>query len=150
MSTVALSSPTADPAEVVPPTSPIPGVVPAGADFAVAPSVVVAPKGKADGESDDDDADAEVDDAPFRDDDEPDGFNDGLAEKDDIDEFDDIDEEDFDDDFDDDFEEELKDDYEIEIDDEISAEFGLNSESGDDEDPIDDELDDFEDFENVE
>ena len=69
---------------------------------------------------------------------------------DEFDEFDDIDEEDFDDDFDDDFEEELEDDYEIEIEDEISTEFGLNSpKEVKEDDPIDDGLDDFEDFENV-
>ncbi len=75
----------------------------------------------------------------------PPGFGDELD--DDIDDFDDIDEDDFDDDFDDDFEEELDDDYEIEIDDEISAEFGLGS--GDDEESVADDLDEFEDFDEV-
>lgn len=77
------------------------------------------------------------------------GFQDGLDEEDDIDEFDDIDEDDFDDDFDDDFEEELADDYEIEIEDEISTEFGLNSPKDLDAEPIEDGLDDFEDFETI-
>lgn len=77
------------------------------------------------------------------------GFNDDLDDEDDeLDEFDDIDEDDFDDNFDDDFEEELEDDYEIEIDDEISAEFGLGS-GIDDDDVLDDELEDFDDFDSV-
>ena len=82
------------------------------------------------------------------DDDQAEGFRDGLDEEDNIDEFEDIDEDDFDDDFDDDFEEEHADDYEIEIEDEISTEFGLNSPKDEDA-PIEDGLDDFEDFENV-
>ena len=77
------------------------------------------------------------------------GFQDDLDDDDDLDEFDDIDEDDFDDNFDDDFEEEVDDDYEIEIDDEISAEFGLGS-NANKEPEIEDGLDDFEDFENVE
>ena len=77
------------------------------------------------------------------------GFQDDLDDDDDLDEFDDIDEDDFDDNFDDDFEEEVDDDYEIEIDDEISAEFGLGS-NANKEPEIEDGLEDFEDFENVE
>ena len=78
------------------------------------------------------------------------GFQDELDDDDDdLDEFDDIDEDDFDDNFDDDFEEELEDDYEIEIEDEISAEFGLGSSAGK-EPEIEDGLEDFEDFDNVE
>lgn len=73
------------------------------------------------------------------------GFGDDLDDE--VDDFDDIDEDDFDDDFDDDFEEELEDDYEIEIDDEISAEFGLGS--SDDDEEIEEELDDFEDFDEI-
>ena len=77
------------------------------------------------------------------------GFQDGLDDDEELDGFDDIDEDDFDDEFDDDFEEEQEDDYEIEIEDEISAEFGLSG-SGDDEDgEIEDDLDDFEDFDNI-
>lgn len=81
-------------------------------------------------------------------DEQEEGFNDGLDDDDDLDDFDDIDEDDFDDDFDDDFEEELEDDYEIEIDDEISAEFGLNTATKEEE-VIEDDLDEFDDFENV-
>jgi len=77
------------------------------------------------------------------------GFQDDLDDDDDLDEFDDIDEDDFDDNFDDDFEEEVDDDYEIEIDDEISTEFGLGS-NANKEPEIEDGLEDFEDFENVE
>lgn len=98
---------------------------------------------------DDDDDDNDDDDDGFSEEegDAP-GFADDLDDDEELDEFDDIDEDDFDDDFDDDFEEELEDDYEIEIDDEISAEFGLGSEEEDEE--IDDGLDDFDDFENIE
>lgn len=98
-------------------------------------------------ESDDDDVDAIPEDG-LGEEIGDDGFNDGLDETDEVDEFDDIDEDDFDDDFDDDFEEELGDDYEIEIDDEISAEFGLNTgTSGAKEDDI--ELEDFDDFDSL-
>ncbi len=101
--------------------------------------------------SDDDDVGGDGDDMPgekFGEDLGEGGFNDGLDQDDDLDEFDDIDEDDFDDDFDDDFEEELIDDYEIEIDDEISAEFGLNSGGGDGEEE-DIELEDFDDFDSL-
>ena len=93
----------------------------------------------------------EEEDSGFADDEEasPDtGFQDDLDDDDDLDEFDDIDEDDFDDNFDDDFEEEADDDYEIEIDDEISTEFGLGS-NANKEPAIEDGLEDFEDFDNV-
>ena len=100
---------------------------------------------------DDDDDDLDDDDS-FGDDDDgldgDEGFNDGLDDDDELDEFDDIDEDDFDDGFDDDFEEELEDDYEIAIDDEISDEFGLSTGPPKDENE-DDDLGDFEDFDNL-
>jgi hypothetical protein len=90
----------------------------------------------------------------FDDDDLADGdsLDEGIIEddEDDLDDFEEIDEEDFDDDFDDDFEEELEDEYEIEIEDEISAEFGLGPdrddeglEELDDLDSLADDLDDL-------
>lgn len=97
-----------------------------------------------------DDGELDTDDSYKADEDEnaePPGFNDGLDEEDDVDEFDDIDEDDFDDDFDDDFEEELDDDYEIEIDDEISAEFGLNTAG---EKTVEEDTSNFDDFEEIE
>jgi hypothetical protein len=104
-------------------------------------------------DDDDDDDPADHDDLDGGDDEfgdgikEGEGFGDDLDDDDDLDEFDDIDEDDFDDNFDDDFEEELEDDYEIAIDDEISAEFGLNTEE--EEEDLDANLDDFDDFENI-
>ena len=103
-------------------------------------------EGDGEGEDDGDSGDGFSDDGEVN----PDtGFQDDLDDDDDLDEFDDIDEDDFDDNFDDDFEEEVDDDYEIEIDDEISTEFGLGS-NANKEPEIEDGLDDFEDFENVE
>jgi len=114
-------------------------------DQIATPAVPVA----ADEDADEDD-DGELDtDNTYKGDEnaEPPGFNDGLDEEDDVDEFDDIDEDDFDDDFDDDFEEELNDDYEIEIDDEISAEFGLNTAG---EPATEEDTANFDDFEEIE
>ena len=99
-------------------------------------------------EEDDENYDDDLDRDTFGDDDDvEDGFNDGLDEDDELDEFDDIDEDDFDDGFDDDFEEEVDDDYEIEIDDEISDEFGLST--GPPKEDDDDDMGDFEDFDNL-